>query len=142
MIDQEKFEDARAELIANLTEEIELLLERKNISRKELAEEIGKTPGYVSQLLSGSRNMTLATFADICLGMSMRPADVLRKYVASSDAIHRGQTHVPYEAVNSEKWHMMGAKASDSSCTKEHGGEFNQGWHETTRKDIDELAVG
>jgi len=56
---------AQEELILEVTEVICGLLEREKISRKELADRLGKTKGFVSQLLNGGRNLTLRTVADI-----------------------------------------------------------------------------
>ena len=56
---------AREELILEVTEVLCGLLEQEKISRKELAERLGKTKGFVSQLLNGGRNLTLRTVADI-----------------------------------------------------------------------------
>lgn len=52
-------------LIFNTTEDILLAMEDAEISQKELASKLGKSKSYVSQLLDGSRNMTLKTLADI-----------------------------------------------------------------------------
>ena len=56
---------AQEELILEVTEVLCGLLEQEKISRKELAERLGKTKGFVSQLLGGGRNLTLRTVADI-----------------------------------------------------------------------------
>ena len=56
---------AEEELILEFTETICDLLEEENVSRKELAKRLGKTKGFVSQLLNGGRNLTLRTVADI-----------------------------------------------------------------------------
>ena len=56
---------AQGDLIMEVTETICELLEKEKISRKELAERLGKTKGFVSQLLNGGRNLTLRTVADI-----------------------------------------------------------------------------
>jgi transcriptional regulator with XRE-family HTH domain len=56
---------AQEELILEMTEVICGLLEQENISRKELADRLGKSKGFVSQLLNGGRNLTLRTVADI-----------------------------------------------------------------------------
>jgi transcriptional regulator with XRE-family HTH domain len=56
---------AQEDLIMEFTETLCELLEKENISRKELAERLGKTKGFVSQLLNGGRNLTLRTLADI-----------------------------------------------------------------------------
>ncbi|MBI4643953.1 MAG: helix-turn-helix transcriptional regulator [Deltaproteobacteria bacterium] len=55
----------QGELIMEVTETLCKLLEKEKVSRKELAERLGKTKGFVSQLLNGGRNLTLRTVADI-----------------------------------------------------------------------------
>ncbi len=52
-------------LILEVTEMICETMEEAGISRTELADRLGKSKGHVSQLLDGSRNMTLRTLADI-----------------------------------------------------------------------------
>ena len=56
---------AQEELILEVTETLCELLEKEKTSRKELADRLGKTKGFVSQLLKGGRNLTLRTVADI-----------------------------------------------------------------------------
>jgi transcriptional regulator with XRE-family HTH domain len=56
---------AQEDLILQVTETLCELLEKEKISRKELADRLGKTKGFVSQLLNGGRNLTLRTVADI-----------------------------------------------------------------------------
>ena len=56
---------AQEELILEVTETICELLENEKVSRKELADRLGKSKGFVSQLLNGGRNLTLRTVADI-----------------------------------------------------------------------------
>jgi transcriptional regulator with XRE-family HTH domain len=56
---------AQEELILEVTETICELLEDEKVSRKGLADRLGKTKGFVSQLLNGGRNLTLRTVADI-----------------------------------------------------------------------------
>jgi transcriptional regulator with XRE-family HTH domain len=56
---------AQEELILEVTETLCELLEKEKISRKELADRLGKTKGFVSQVLNGGRNLTLRTVADI-----------------------------------------------------------------------------
>lgn len=65
------FQQERA--ILEVTERICELMEEKGVSRTELAARLGKTKGHVSQLLDGSRNLTLRTLADVftALGESM-----------------------------------------------------------------------
>ena len=56
---------AQEDLIMEVTETLCELLEKEKVSRKELAERLGKSKGFVSQLLNGGRNLTLRTVADI-----------------------------------------------------------------------------
>jgi transcriptional regulator with XRE-family HTH domain len=56
---------AQEELILEVTEVLCGLLEDEKIPKKELADRLGKTKGFVSQLLNGGRNLTLRTVADI-----------------------------------------------------------------------------
>jgi transcriptional regulator with XRE-family HTH domain len=69
-------------LIAEVTEAIWEAMEDANTSKTELAQRMGATKGHVSQVLSGSRNMTLRTLADICHALGLKPAFSLQ---AASD---------------------------------------------------------
>jgi len=60
-------------LIAEVTEAIWEAMEKEGISKTELANRMGSTKGFVSQVLSGSRNMTLRTLSDICFALEKRP---------------------------------------------------------------------
>lgn len=64
---------ARDELVYNVTEDLLVLLEKLQVSKVGLARHLGKSRSYVSQLLSGSRNMTLGTLADICFTLGVSP---------------------------------------------------------------------
>lgn len=54
------------ETILAITEEIWGAMKAKNITKAELAEKIGCSRSFMTQVLSGSRNMTLATLSKIC----------------------------------------------------------------------------
>ncbi len=56
---------AQEDLILEVTETLCELLENEKVSRKELADRLGKSKGFVSQVLNGGRNLTLRTVADI-----------------------------------------------------------------------------
>ncbi|HBL6925837.1 TPA: helix-turn-helix transcriptional regulator [Citrobacter koseri] len=64
---------AAEELTFNVTEDILIQMEDREVSKSDLAERLGKTKAYVSQLLSGSRNMTLRTLSDICYALNIKP---------------------------------------------------------------------
>src|ERR1700693_5289014 len=56
---------AQERLILDATEAIVELLDEQGVSRQELARRLEKSKGFVSQLLSGERNMLLRTLADL-----------------------------------------------------------------------------
>lgn len=64
---------AREDLIFNVTEDLQIALENRGISRAELARRLGKSKSFVSQVLSGARNMTLGSFSDICFALGIEP---------------------------------------------------------------------
>lgn len=68
---------AREALIYNVTEDILVLMEDMDVSKKELARRLGKSRSYISQVLSGSRNMTLGSLADICYVLGVVPRIVI-----------------------------------------------------------------
>jgi len=64
---------AREELVYNVTEDILVALEDLGISKKELARRLGRSRSFVTQVLSGARNMTLGTLSDICFSVGASP---------------------------------------------------------------------
>lgn len=71
--DAEERAYAREDLVFNVTEDLLVMLEDLNISKAELARRLGKSKSYVTQVLSGSRNMTLGSFSDICFALGFKP---------------------------------------------------------------------
>lgn len=59
-------------LVLHATELISRWMEEQRISKAELARRIQKSRSYVTQLLSGSRNMTLRTFADLAFALERK----------------------------------------------------------------------
>ena len=53
------------ELILEITERVCEMMEELGINRTELASRLDRSKGYVSQVLSGGRNLTLRTLADL-----------------------------------------------------------------------------
>tara|TARA_B100000767_G_scaffold270445_1_gene294111 strand:- start:625 stop:1023 length:399 start_codon:yes stop_codon:yes gene_type:complete len=70
---EDKKDYLRQNLIFNTTEEILLVLENLGISRRDLAGRLKKSPAHVSQVLSGTRNLTLGTLSDICYELGCEP---------------------------------------------------------------------
>jgi transcriptional regulator with XRE-family HTH domain len=61
---------AQEDLIANVTEDLCRLMEEQKISRAELARRADTTPSHITQLLDGTRNMTLRTTATLAHALS------------------------------------------------------------------------
>ena len=75
---------AQEQLMLEVSESILEEMERLDVTQAELAERLGKTRGFVSQLLSGERNMTLRTLADLCWGVGVVPSLDLTTATAES----------------------------------------------------------
>lgn len=52
-------------LILQVTEHIADLMNKKGITKKQLADKLGRSKGYITQLLDGRTNMTLRTISDV-----------------------------------------------------------------------------
>lgn len=60
----------RESLIYNVAEDLLLLLEDNNLSKNDLARRLNKSRSYVTQALSGARNLTLGSLSDICFALN------------------------------------------------------------------------
>lgn len=58
-------------LILDTTELICEVMEDNGINRTDLAKQLGKSKGFISQLLDGSQNMTLRTLSDVFLALGL-----------------------------------------------------------------------
>lgn len=68
---------AREELAYKVTEDLLVLMEDMGVSKIELSRRLGKSRSYVTQILGGSRNMTLSSLSDICFALGFKPDVVL-----------------------------------------------------------------
>src|SRR5262245_55077609 len=59
-------------LLLEATELVEQLMAERKINRSELAERLGKSKPHVTQLLSGDRNLTLRTLAELAHALGER----------------------------------------------------------------------
>lgn len=68
------------ELILEVTEALAEAMNRQGVTKAELARRLGKSRGFVSQVLAGGRNLTLRTIADVAdaLGCQIRVQTVRR----------------------------------------------------------------
>lgn len=63
---------AQERFILEVTERICAYMDKHNITRTELARRLGKSKGFVSQLLDGGRNLTLRTLADVSYALDSK----------------------------------------------------------------------
>lgn len=56
-------------LIQELTDMACEIMQEQNVSRSALAQRLGTTKGYITQLLDGSTNMTIRTISDVFVAM-------------------------------------------------------------------------
>lgn len=90
---------AQETLLFDAAERVAELISDADISRTELAKRLGKSKGFVTQVLAGDRNMTLRTLADLghvlghSFGIVAKPA---KRTAATSggDASEPGRTVV------------------------------------------------
>ena len=65
---------AQESLILEVTEEIWCLLDEKDMTKSQLAKAMQKSKAHITQLLDGSRNMTLRTLSDILFALGVKPS--------------------------------------------------------------------
>lgn len=59
-------------LILDVTEAIWEVMEGRGLKKAQLADALGKSKSYITQLLNGSRNMTLGTLSDLAFVLGLR----------------------------------------------------------------------
>ena len=55
----------RARLIVEITEHVACLMQDQGITKTDLARKMGKSPAFVTKIMSGTNNFTVSTIADI-----------------------------------------------------------------------------
>ncbi|WP_267369216.1 MULTISPECIES: helix-turn-helix transcriptional regulator [unclassified Pantoea] len=65
---------ARERLIFNTTEDLLLAMQDSGMSRADIAKKMGRSKSFITQVLDGTRNLTLKTLSDItfALGAEVR----------------------------------------------------------------------
>jgi len=66
------------QLIRGTTESIYATMKKKGVTKSELARRMGRTNAYVTQMLSGDRNLTLRTIAEVSAALEVTPRVVLK----------------------------------------------------------------
>ncbi|MBI1903268.1 MAG: XRE family transcriptional regulator [Planctomycetia bacterium] len=107
------FEQERA--IYDVTGLVENVMEKERVSRTDLANRLGKTRGWVTQLLDGEANKTVRTLADVfaVLGHSLRfsaePLDGgAEKFIGRGQVTFELDLRPPLEATTGV-WHVTRA---------------------------------
>lgn len=67
-------------------------MEEKNINQTQLAKELGVSKGYVSQILNGNFNFTLAKLIELTLAIGLVPNLRLEHPNSSKGIIHSGES--------------------------------------------------
>jgi len=104
------FEQER--LILEATEGICEAMEAKGLTRADLARRIGKSRAYVTQILSGARNMTLRTLADVFFVCGARVQVSNEPLSATSFVFNEGTDTVAVQ-VPEQPWHSMSVACLD-----------------------------
>jgi plasmid maintenance system antidote protein VapI len=94
-----KKELARQDLIVSVTEQVWAILEDSNLSKADLARALETSKSNVTQLLSGNRNMTLATLADIGEALGAKP----KVHFDRQGFIQQGRTGLTPQATTSSQ---------------------------------------
>ena len=115
-----RIEFAEEELIVEAAEEIWAAMDNAKVTKKDVAERLGKSKAFISQLLNGSRNMTLRSLANIAYSVGYRakislerqesvsawqPLNaVIPQFDVSHMAMHPISEHVKDEDVAKGNW--------------------------------------
>lgn len=94
--------------IAELTEDICRLMEEKKISRAELARRLGTSRAYVTKLLDGNANFTLATMVKLAMALD----GALHLHIADRRAATRWYDEMPAEGEMAETAAPMAGRSA------------------------------
>ena len=89
------------ELILEVTEAVSVVMEKEGISKAQLAKRLGKTKGFISQLLSGGRNLTLRTLAGLVDALGYR---VTIRVSKDRDRMSVSSQSSDLRVINIESW--------------------------------------
>lgn len=112
-------------LILEVTEVVANVMEEKGIRKKDLAEELGRSKGYVTQLLDGRANMTLRTISDVMWALGCSLSVDARPLGFSSNRRGGEGYQMP---VSSAAWDMrkIGLRVARTEPTSEERKELRQ----------------
>ena len=73
---------ARGSYLFRVTEDILVAMEDLGVTKAELAKRLGKSKPRITQLLSGSSNMTIGTLSDIAVELGLNLDKTFKEYSA------------------------------------------------------------
>ena len=73
---------ARGSYLFRVTEDILVAMEDLGVTKAELAKRLGKSKPRITQLLSGSSNMTIGTLSDITVELGLNLDKTFKEYSA------------------------------------------------------------
>jgi len=79
--------------IVEFTEDLCRLMKEKNVSRAELAKKIGTSRAYVTKLLGGNANFTLATMVKLAFALD----GAVHVHIADKRAVTRWMDQIPVQ---------------------------------------------
>lgn len=91
---------AQEALMTDIQEEICRLMEEERVSRNELAKRMGKSKGFVTQILNSGRNLTLRTIADVftALGAEITVKTKTKEKEAAETVVFLPEYKLQYQA--------------------------------------------
>jgi transcriptional regulator with XRE-family HTH domain len=109
-IEDKEFERlmAQEDLIMDVTESFCALLEGEKVNKSALAKIMGKTKGYISQVLNGGRNLTLRSMADIAysLGYTVRIAFTKKEAACDTNSFTTSWNVARKNIVSAERFNV------------------------------------
>lgn len=106
---------ARESLMMNITEDILVAMEDKNISKANLAKLLDKSKAFVTQMLGGSRNMTLRSLSDIAFALDMEVSIKLIPRKGAVDCSFDSNQWENSSVVASPFWYKSGLDSMNKS---------------------------
>lgn len=79
-----------------MTEALAAALEQSDMNQSKLAQKLGCTRGFVSQVFAGGRNLTLRTISDVALALGVKP----KFSVCAED----DQSRYVFESITLSQW--------------------------------------
>lgn len=93
------------DLLIDAQEEIAIAMSRECVVKADLAERLGKSRSFVTQVLNSGRNLTLRTWADIATALGYR---VVPKMIKDGPRVARSAT-------STAEFKIMGDRVSDQT---------------------------